>query len=152
MWETWVQTLGWEDPLEKGMATHSSILAGRIPWTEQPGGLQSMGSQRIRHNWATNTFTDIHREKSMWRSTQEENHVKTDDEWCISKSRNSKGCLETTRNSEVRKDSPAQVLEGAWPCRHWFQTPSFQKCETINFCFLSYTVSGTLLSCCCCCC
>ena len=43
MWETWVRSLDWEDPLEKGMATHSSILAWRIPWTEKPGGLQSMG-------------------------------------------------------------------------------------------------------------
>ena len=42
--------LGQEDPPEKGMATHSSILAGRIPWTEEPGGLQSMGSRRVRHN------------------------------------------------------------------------------------------------------
>ena len=42
--------LGWEDPLEKGMATHSSILAWRIPWTEEPGGLQSLGSQRVRHD------------------------------------------------------------------------------------------------------
>ena len=41
--ETWVQSLGWDDPLEKGMATHSSILAWRIPWTEEPGGLQSTG-------------------------------------------------------------------------------------------------------------
>ena len=48
--ETWVQSLGQEDPLEKGMATHSSILAWRIPWTEEPGMLQSMGSQRVRHN------------------------------------------------------------------------------------------------------
>ena len=46
MWETWVQSLGWEDPLEEGMATHSSILAWRIPWTEEPGGLQSMGLHR----------------------------------------------------------------------------------------------------------
>ena len=46
--ETWVQSLGWEDPLEKGMATHSSILAWRIPWTEEPGGLQSMVSQKVR--------------------------------------------------------------------------------------------------------
>ena len=45
MQETWVHSLGWEDPLEKGMATHSSVLAWRIPWTEEPGGLQSMGSQ-----------------------------------------------------------------------------------------------------------
>ena len=47
--ETWVRSLGWEDPLQKGMATHSSILAGRIAWTEEPGGLQSMGSQRVGH-------------------------------------------------------------------------------------------------------
>ena len=48
--ETWVQFLGQEDPLEKGMATHSSILAWRIPWTEEPGRLQSMGLQRVGHN------------------------------------------------------------------------------------------------------
>ena len=45
MWETWVQSLGWEDTVEKEMAIHSSILAWRIPWTEEPGGLQSIGSQ-----------------------------------------------------------------------------------------------------------
>ena len=50
--ETQVQSLGQEDPLEKEMATHSSILAWKIPWTEDPDGLQSMGSQRVRHNWA----------------------------------------------------------------------------------------------------
>ena len=48
--ETWVQSLGQEDLLEKGMATHSSILAWRIPWTEEPGGLQSLGSQRVGHD------------------------------------------------------------------------------------------------------
>ena len=48
--ETRVRSLGLEDPLEEGMATHSSILAWRIPWTEEPGGLQSMGLQRVRHN------------------------------------------------------------------------------------------------------
>ena len=50
MWETWVRSLGREDPLEKEMATHSSILAWRIPWTEEPGGLQSMGSQPVGHD------------------------------------------------------------------------------------------------------
>ena len=50
MQETLVQSLGWEDPLEKGMATHSSILAWRIPWTEKPGGLYSMGLQRVRQD------------------------------------------------------------------------------------------------------
>ena len=48
--EIWVRSLGWEDPLEKGMATHSSILAWRIPWTEKPGGLRFIGSHRIGHD------------------------------------------------------------------------------------------------------
>ena len=50
VWETQVQSLGQEDPLEKGMTTHSGILAWRIPWTEEPGGLQSVGSQRVGHD------------------------------------------------------------------------------------------------------
>ena len=50
MWETWVQSLGWEDPMEEGMATHSGILAWRIPWTEEPSGLQTTGLQRVGHN------------------------------------------------------------------------------------------------------
>ena len=50
MQETQVQSLDWEDPLEEGMVTYSSVLAWRIPWTEEPGGLQSMGSQRVRHD------------------------------------------------------------------------------------------------------
>ena len=57
MQETWAGSLGQEDSLEKGMATHSSVLAWRIPWTEEPGGLQSMGSQRVGQDWASNTFT-----------------------------------------------------------------------------------------------
>ena len=50
MWEAWVRSLDWENPLEKGMATHFSILAWGIPWTEEPSGLQSMGSQRAEHD------------------------------------------------------------------------------------------------------
>ena len=57
MQETQVWSLGQKDPLEKGMTTRSSILAWRIPWTEESGELQSMGSQRVRHDWATNTHT-----------------------------------------------------------------------------------------------
>ena len=53
MRETWARSPSWEDPLEKEMATHSSILAWRIPWMEEPGGLQSMGLQRVGHDWAT---------------------------------------------------------------------------------------------------
>ena len=54
--ETWVPSLGHEEPLEKEMATHLSIHAWRIPWTEEPDGLQSMGSQRVRHDCVTNTL------------------------------------------------------------------------------------------------
>ena len=57
LWETQVKSLDWEDSLEKGMTTHSSILAWRIPWTEEPSRLQSMGSQRVGHYWVTFTFT-----------------------------------------------------------------------------------------------
>ena len=56
--ETQVQFLGQEDPLEEGMATHSSIVAWRIPWTEELGGLQSMGLQRVGNNLVTNTHRD----------------------------------------------------------------------------------------------
>ena len=52
-WGKWVQSLGWQDPLEKGLATHSSILAWRVTWIEESGELQSMGSQRVGHDWAT---------------------------------------------------------------------------------------------------
>ena len=57
MEKTYVQSLSQEDPLEKGMATHSCIFTWRIPWTEEPGSLQSMGLQRVGHDWATNTST-----------------------------------------------------------------------------------------------
>ena len=57
--ETWVQSLGWEDPLEKGMATHSSILAWRIPQTEEPDRLQSMELQRVKHDSEGPTYTVV---------------------------------------------------------------------------------------------
>ena len=57
MHKTQIWSLGQEDPLEKGVATHSSILAWKIPWTEEPGGLQSTGSQRVGNDWVRNTFT-----------------------------------------------------------------------------------------------
>ena len=58
MRKTWVRSLGWKDPLEKGMATHSSTLAWGIPWTKEPGWLQSLGWKRVRHDWATFTFKE----------------------------------------------------------------------------------------------
>ena len=62
--ETWVQSLGQEDPWEKEMVTHSSILAWRIPWTEEPGRLQSTGSQRVGHDRATSFHFHSHYKKS----------------------------------------------------------------------------------------
>ena len=72
MWETWVQSLGREDPLEKEMATHSSTLAWKIPWTEEPRRLQSMGSQRARHDWVTSfhfTLLNGFRFLEIWASS-----------------------------------------------------------------------------------
>ena len=57
IWKIWVRSLGWEDPLEKEMANHSSILAWRIPWTAEPGGLWSMGHKELDTTEMTNTFT-----------------------------------------------------------------------------------------------
>ena len=59
MQEAWLRCLGWEDPLEEGMATHSSILAWKTPWTAEPGRLQSLGSQRVGHAWVYTCSTHI---------------------------------------------------------------------------------------------
>ena len=70
MQEVWVRALGQEDPREKGMATHSSILAWRIPWTEEPGRLQTMGLQRVRHDWVTDhTHTHTHTHTTVSKNT-----------------------------------------------------------------------------------
>ena len=74
MQEPWAQSLDRENLLEEEMVTHSSILAQTIPWTEEPGGLQSMGSQRVKHDWATNTFTLGWTKDQGW--AQEGNHAK----------------------------------------------------------------------------
>ena len=69
IWETKVWSLGWKDPLEKGMVTTPVFLPGEFPWTEEPGGVQSMGSQRVKHNWVTKlTHTHIH---THWNNPKE---------------------------------------------------------------------------------
>ena len=75
MQETWIWSLGREDPLEKEMATHSSILAWRIPWTEEPGRLQSMGSQRVRYNWATSLSFFFFLSFFLWLSSGQESDL-----------------------------------------------------------------------------
>ena len=71
MQETWVRSLGWEDPLEKEMANYSSILEWRIPWTEEPGGLQSTGSQKVGHDWVTSLLSLLGRASSSLPVSQE---------------------------------------------------------------------------------
>ena len=66
MQEMQVQSMDVEDPLEEGMATHTSILAWKTPWTEEPGKLQSLGSQRVRHNWASEHTTELCMEITDW--------------------------------------------------------------------------------------
>ena len=77
--ETWVRSLGREDPLEKEMATHSSTLAWRIPWREEPGRLQSLGSQRVGHDWTTSlSLSDFHQ-----KAADLQRDLYTDDPyWC----------------------------------------------------------------------
>ena len=79
MRETWVRSLGWEDPLEKGMATHSSVLAWRIPWTEEPGWLQSVGSQRVECHWTTKystaQFQEISKEIQLYTHTHTHTYI-----------------------------------------------------------------------------
>ena len=72
MWETWVRSLGPEDPLEKEMAIHSSTIAWKIPWTEEPGRLQSKGLQRVRHDWATSLSLAIKKKEILPFTTQME--------------------------------------------------------------------------------
>ena len=75
MRKTWVKFLGWEDPLEKGMTIHSSILAGESPWTEEPAGLQSMGWQRVGHEWVTKHSTAHSTEHTKERHPSPQNRV-----------------------------------------------------------------------------
>ena len=72
---TWVWSLGQEDALEMEMATHSSISTWRIPWTEKPAGLQSMGSQRVRHDWMTNTWASLVAQRLKCLPTMQETRV-----------------------------------------------------------------------------
>ena len=66
VWETWIESLGWEYPLEKGMATHSNILAWRISWAEEPGGLQSMELQRAGHDRTAKHSTRLNEFLRVW--------------------------------------------------------------------------------------
>ena len=90
MWETWVRSLGREDPMEKEMTTYSSILAWKIPWMEELGRLQSMGLQRVRHDWTASlslyTFTEVLRR--LWKHyfLQHSSNIRCKTKKCIAMS------------------------------------------------------------------
>ena len=115
MWETWVRSLGWEDPLEEGIATHSSILAWRISWTEEPGRLQSMGSQRVGHNWATK-----HRKQnSVLVKVTQRNRTKTSRVchvcyMCVSRERERNTYYKKLANAIMEADKTQDLQSATW--------------------------------------
>ena len=100
MQKTQIQSLGQEDPLEKGMATHSSILDWRIPWAEEPGGLHSMGSQKVGHAWVINTHTHKGIQKSLVPEKINPN--------------NKPCCIVGCRNTGQAKTLPCQATISVW--------------------------------------
>ena len=93
----WVRSLGREDPLEKGNATYSSMLAWRIPWTEEPGGLQSMGSQRVRHDLVTKQRGQCSPCRRAWAGGASPNH-------------------DFAPSSSVNSDSKMEIRATTWCC------------------------------------
>ena len=115
MWETWVRSLGWEDPLEEGIATHSSILAWRISWTEEPGRLQSMGSQRVGHNWATKH----RRQNSVLVKVTQRNRTKTSRVchvcyMCVSRERERNTYYKKLANAIMEADKTQDLQSATW--------------------------------------
>ena len=146
--ETQVQSLGWEDPLEKGKATHSSILAWWIPWTEESGGLQSMGSQRVRHDWVArpthSAMTGVLIRKGEMGGDMRRGHVswRQRQGWCRYKPSNTK---EATRGWTRQKGILPSSLWG----RITLLTPSLltsslHDCEKIHFCLFGWLLLATL--------
>ena len=117
MQEIWVQSLGQEDLLQKGMATHSNILAWKIPWMEEPHGLQSMWLQRVRHDWMTNTFT-FKRKRRDQSSLSPHIHQGETTWMCIKK-------VHKPRWEPLWETKHCQKLLGL---------SSLQNCEEIHFC------------------
>ena len=117
MWENWVRSLGQEDPLEKGMATHSNILAWKIPWMEEPRGLQSMRLQRVRPDWVTNTFT--FKRKRREQSSLSPHIHQGETTWMYIK--------------KVHKPRTEPLWETKH-CQKLLGLSSLQNCEEIHFC------------------
>ena len=100
--ETWVQSLGWKDPLEKRMATHSSIHAWKIPWTEEPGELQSTGSESDTAEWLTHTCTNT---QCFWCTCFIQIHNSI---WASQVAQGSRNCLPLQEMQEIQLWSPGR--------------------------------------------
>ena len=116
LWETWVRSLGREDPLEKEMVAHSSILAWRIPWTEEPGRLQSTGSQRVRHDWTSlhfMVFPVVIYECESWTIKKTEHRIIDAFElWCGRRLLRLPWTIRRSNQSNLKEISPGCSLEG----------------------------------------
>ena len=121
MQETWVRSLGREDPLEKEMATHCTILAQRIPWTEEPGRLQSTGSQRVGHDWVTSLhFTSlIGRDQDAEKDWGQEKGAAEDEMVRQNYQLNAHECEQTPGDSEGQA---SLVCYSPWGHKEWDMT------------------------------
>ena len=129
MQETQVQSLSWEDPLEKEMATHSSIPAWRIPWTEEPGGLQSTGLQRVGHNWATSRPVPV----APWKESydQPRQHVKKQRHYFANKG------LSKTKQNKTQQNKGLSSQGSGFSCSHvWmWELDNKESWAPKNWCF-----------------
>ena len=130
MQDTVVQSLHWEDPLEKEMETHPSIVAWRIPWTEEPGRLQSMGSQRVRHDWVTITSLSVKilRLYLAFTETYSQTQNSTSGSWCKLQPLYTRASLvaQKVKNLPAMQDTQVPSLGWKIPWRmKWLSAPVF---------------------------
>ena len=154
MQETWVRSLGWEDPLEEGMATHSGILAWRIPWIEKPGGLQAIRSQRVRHNWSdwhTHTCMHAHIRRTMFKTKRNVSYMQAWNLKCsVSEMFSGKSPVpwRAPINQRFSKDESLRVYtESLLNSKPWSHPWLYFYDEALMITGLSSLIPGTQLQC-----
>ena len=137
MWKTQVWSLGQEDPLEKEMATHSSTLAWKIPWTEKPGRLQSMGSQKVRHDWAT----------SLLHRNGETDSGRAQTEHCVHQDPGERSSDPTGTSLRLARECPGVSGGGVgqwWPAAGWgalsVAVPAWDLLKEVTIIFITSTL------------
>ena len=139
MWKTQVWSLGQEDPLENEMATHSSTLAWKIPWTEKPGRLQSMGSQKVRHDWAT----------SLLHRNGETDSGRAQTEHCVHQDPGERSSDPTETSPRLARECPGVTGGGVgqwWPAAGWgalsVAVPAWDLLKEVTIIFITSTWGG----------